>query len=403
MSLNLLEHVAFAYQPIWGASRQLTGVRLRVRGLHPDSVDAGHLLELLGNAWSDQSPFLLVSFAEQGLLRQALVVSPVEGLWLEVPDVGDAPPPGWPEMLQRAQRMGHRLVQEAPLARARATPATGPGQHRYLLHLWPEQAAATRQVLDGHGGASPLLSGQLYRDLGQCRLAAHALDDRQAWGVIGWPEDDALQSHQRYGVPVDKRTLVRVQQALMREASMEVIERLIHQDAVLTFRVLRLVNSPVFGASREVTTVRQALMLLGLRRLRDWLLELMPGASGDRELLPVRLAMVLRGRLMQALMDAGVQHDLATDIYVTGLFSQLDRLTHEPLATALKRVPLNEAVTEALLHQRGPYAIYLELACRLEHFDELQRLPAFCEQAEFPLEQVNRALLRTLAQWRNSL
>ena len=47
MSLNLLEHVAFAYQPIWGASRQLTGVRLRVRALAPDSVDAVHLLELL--------------------------------------------------------------------------------------------------------------------------------------------------------------------------------------------------------------------------------------------------------------------------------------------------------------------------------------------------------------------
>jgi hypothetical protein len=70
MSLNLLEHVAFAYQPVWGASRQLIGVRLRVRALAPDSVDAAHLLELLANAWSGQAPFLLVSFVEQSLLRQ---------------------------------------------------------------------------------------------------------------------------------------------------------------------------------------------------------------------------------------------------------------------------------------------------------------------------------------------
>ncbi|NIC43656.1 HDOD domain-containing protein [Aquabacterium sp. A08] len=402
MSLNLLEHVAFAYQPIWGASRQLTGVRLRVRALAPDSVDAVHLLELLANAWSDQAPFLLVSFVEQSLLRQALVVSPHDNLWLEIPDFGDTPPPGLPEAVARAHRMGHRLVQDAPLARARPLPATGPGVHRYLLHLWPEQVVQAQQAL-AQAGRSPLLSGQLYRDLGQRTLAVHALDQRQAWGVVGWPEDDVLRDHARYGVPVDKLTLVRVQQALMREASMEVIERLIHQDAVLTFRMLRLVNSPVFGASREVTTIRQALMLLGQRRLRDWLLELMPGAAADRELLPVRLAMVLRGRLMEHLMDAGVQHDLATEIYVTGLFSRLDRLTQEPLTTTLRRVPLSEPMTDALLRQSGPYFPYFDIAQRLERFDEVQRLPAVCEAAGFPLEQVNRALLRTLAHWRNSL
>ncbi|WP_101047101.1 HDOD domain-containing protein [Macromonas nakdongensis] len=402
MSLNLLEHVAFAYQPVWGASRQLIGVRLRVRALAPDSVDAAHLLELLANAWSGQAPFLLVSFVEQSLLRQALVVTPHDHLWLEIPDFGDTPPPGLPEALARAQRMGHRLVQDAPLARARPTPATGPGAHRHLLHLWPEQVTQALQAAEQHG-RSPLLTGQLYRDLNQRRLAVHALDERQAWGVLGWPEDDVLREHQRHGVPVDKLTLVRVQQALMREASMEVIERLIHQDAVLTFRMLRLVNSPVFGASREVSTVRQALMLLGQRRLRDWLLELMPGASADRELLPVRLAMVLRGSLMEHLMNAGVQHDLATEIYVTGLFSRLDRLTHEPLATTLRRVPLSEPMTDALLRQTGPYFPYFDLARRLEHDDEVQRLPAVCEAYGFPLEQLNRALLRTLAQWRNSL
>jgi c-di-GMP-related signal transduction protein len=261
----------------------------------------------------------------------------------------------------------------------------------------------TQQAIARQGQGSPVLAGQLYRDLGTRALVQHCLDNRQAWGVCGWPEDDVLRDHHRYGVPVDKRTLVRVQQALMREASMDVIEGLIHQDAVLTYRVLRLVNSPVFGATRQVTTVRQALMLLGQRRLSDWLLELMPGSSADRELLPVRLALVLRGRVMQALMDAGVQHDLATEIYLTGLFSRLDVLTQEPLAAALKRVPLSEPVAEALLRQSGPYAHYLDIACRLESFDQVQRLPAVCETAGFPLDQVNGGLLRTLAQWRNSL
>ena len=403
MSLNLLEHVAFAYQPIWGSTRQLMGVRLRVRALNTEAVDAAHLLEWLSNEWSEQSPTLVVSFVDQVLLRQALVMTPQDGVWLEIPDFGELEPPGMVDMLARARRLGHRLLQDAPLARARPMAATGRGEHRYLLRLWPEQVSQALQTVSAQGQGSPVLAGQLYRDLGLRALVQHCLDDRKAWGICGWPEQDVLRQHQRYGVPVDKRTLVRVQQALMREASMEVVEHLIHQDAVLTYRVLRLVNSPVFGASREVTTVRQALMLLGQRRLSEWLLELMPGSSPDRELLPVRLGMVLRGRVMEALMDAGVQHELATEIYVTGLLSRLDELTQEPLAVALKRVPLSEPVAEALLRQTGPYYPYLDIARRLEVFDEVHRLPAACEAAGFPLESVNRALLHALAHWRNAL
>ncbi|WP_180682460.1 HDOD domain-containing protein [Tepidicella baoligensis] len=407
MALNLLEHVAFAYQPIWGRTRQLIGVRLRVRVVNPESVSAAQLLHLLSEELSADSPFVLVSFAEAGFLREALSVNPHEHIWLELPDFGDDVPPGLLETVAYAHRMGHRLVQDAPLARAKPLPSIGQGVHRYLLHLWPEQASqalhAARHMREGAAAHSPVLAEQLYRGIGQRELAMHCLDDCGAWGLCGWPVDDVLIPYQRYGVPVDKLTLVRVQQALMRQSSMEVVEDLIHQDAVLTFRTLRLVNSPVFGTSREVTTVRQALMLLGQRRLRDWLLELMPGASGDRELLPVRLGLVLRARLMEHLMEAGLQRDLRTEIYVTGLFSMLGQLMNEPLSSALRRIPVSEAMGDALLREAGPYHTYLDIARRMERFDELQHLPGLCDAAAFPIDHVNRSLIRTIAGWRNTL
>lgn len=407
MALNILEHVAIAYQPIWGNRRQLIGARLRVRAVHPESVNAPLLLKFISDELTAESPFLVVSFSEAGFLREALSVSPHDHIWLELPDFGENIPSGLMEAVARSLRMGHRLVQEAPLARARPLPESKAGAHRYLLHLWPEQAtqalAAARAQAEGAASNSPIMREQLYRGIGQRDLAAHCLDHRSAWGVCGWPMDDVLRRYAQHGVPVDKRTLVRIQQALMREASMEVIEDLIQQDAVLTFRMLRVVNSPVFGASREVTTVRQALMLLGQTRLRNWLLDLMPGASADLDLLPVRLALVLRARLMQQLMEAGRQRDLNTEIYVTGLFSQLDRLMQEDLRTVLGRIPVSESMRDALLKEAGPYFTYLEVARHMEHFESLSHLPAFCEAASFPLDHVNRSLIRTLANWRNSL
>lgn len=407
MALNILEHVAIAYEPIWGNRRQLIGARLRVRAVHPESVNAPLLLKFISDELTAESPFLVVSFSEAGFLREALSVSPHDHIWLELPDWGEKISSGLIEAVAKALRMGHRMVQEAPLDRARPLPVSKVGEHRYLLNLRPEQTVqalhAARSLAGGVPASSPIMREQLYRGIGQRDLAAHCLDHRSAWGLCGWPVDDVLRRYAQHGVPVDKRTLVRVQQALMREASMEVIEDLIHQDVVLTFRMLRLANSPVFGASREVTTVRQALMLLGQMRLRNWLLDLMPGASADQELLPVRLALVLRARLMQQLMEAGRQRDLNTEIYVTGLFSQLDRLMQEDLPAVLGRIPVSESMRDALLKEAGSYHTYLAVARYTEHFESLSQLPAFCLASSFPLDHVNRSLIRTLANWRNSL
>ena len=406
MAFNILEHVTFAYQPIWGSKRQLTGARLRVRALHPDSVDAAHLLEVLENEWSHDAPYLLVSFTEQTQLLQALAFNPHDSIWLELPDFGEYTPPQVVQAVALARRVGHRLVQRAPLARARPMGnGTGAKNFRYLLDLWPEQVAQAMVSVQqkGQTGAqqTPLLPEQLYHRLGTRALAAHVLDDAKGWGVCGWPAEDVLKAHQRYGVPVDRRTLVRVQQALMHGSSMDAVEHLIHQDAVLTHRVLRLVNSPLFGSTRQVETVRQALFLLGQTRLRDWLLELMPGSATDVDLFPVRQSLVLRGKLMAQLMNAGAQNNLATEIYVTGLFSGLAQLTNEPLGVALGRVPVADAVSDALLRQSGPYHVYLDIARRMEDPEQVERLSAVCAEADFPLDQVNRALLRTLSQWRN--
>lgn len=425
MAFNILEHVALAYQPVWGSNRQLVGVRLQVRALNPESVDAAHLLHWLETEWFDESPRLLVSFADTELLQQALGLTPQPSIWLELPAWQDDLPADWGHSVALALSHGHVLVQNATLAQAKLGLSRGRGPERYVLQLQADQieqalqAAQQSQAMaagqlpraDASGMGqqrpglvrSPVLANQLYQHVTTRALAAHCLDEQRAWGMCGWPMLDTLEPYRLHGVPVDRLTLVRVQQALLHERPMDVVENLILQDPVLTYRVLQLVNSSVFGASREVNTIRQALMLLGQKILRDWLLELMPGASSDRDLVPVRQTMVLRAQLMTYLMDAGAQAELGTEIYVTGLFSQLHLLLHEPPLKMLQRLPIPERMVDALLRHSGPYFAYLDLARRLEQFQTPERVLGACEEYQFPLDTVNRALLRMLARWRNQL
>lgn len=397
MAFNPLDHAVFTYQPIWGDGRRLVGVRLTIR-LLDQGVDAPHLLQLIADWWSADAPFLLVAFEEQRPLQHALAVPPPDHLWLELPDHGPRMPPAMLEALKQARQLGHRLVQNLPLARAHPVSAAVADHFRYLLHLWPEQADQALKAVRPED--SPVMPGQLYQGIGHRALAAHCLDVRQAWGIVGWPEQDTLGAYGMGDIGVDKTTLLKVQQALLREASMETVIGLIHSDVMLTYRLLKLVNSPALCGGREVSTVRQALMLLGERRFRDTLTQLLPAAVADANLQPVRQALVLRGQLMQNLMDAGAQQELATEIYLTGLFSELGAWLREPLEQALGRVPLSEPIVEALLQGSGPYGVYLDVARRLADASQSQQLPVVCAEEGFTLGQVNTALLRTLNRWR---
>lgn len=409
MSLNILSNVALAYEPVWGPSRQLEAVRLRVRTLHPESVDAAHLLGLLSEEWSAESPPLIVSFTERGLLNQALLLSPFDHIQLELPDLGPAPPPEFVQRIGPARKLGHRFVQQTPLARARpdATEGRGPPLG-CVMTLSPEEVQVVLQVVDRavNGGTgprvqSPVLREQMLEGITSRTVAAHCLDDRSAWGVSGWPVDDTLRAHRHHGVRPDRSTMVRLQQALMRDRPTDVVEDVIHHDPVLTFRVLRLVNSPVFGSTRQVETIRQAILLLGQRALSNWLMEQLPGASPEKDLIPVRHGMVLRARFMTTLMDPGPQAELRAEVYVAGLFSQLDLMTHEPLAKTLARVPLSERITSSLLREDGPYKAYIDIARSVEGFEQGDAVVSLCRLYGFPLDDVNRAIIRTLAHWRN--
>lgn len=405
MSLNLLDHLALAYQPIWGRERQLLAVRLRVRALHLESVDAGHFMQLLHAEREPGSPPLLLSFVDRALVLQALEMSPMDGLWIELPDEGSQVASDMRERVALARRMGHRLVQCAPLARADA----GPQAPTHLLRLWPEDVAQALRAAAEHRtpGAlsprieSPVLPGQLYEQVGSSSLATHCLDDRRALGICEWPIDDCLHQHRHQPIGCDLGVLRQVLKALESDLPLDEIEDRIYFDPVLTYRMLRMVNSVQVGSGREITTIRHALMMMGMGRVRDWLQEQMASAADEANLRPVRQSLVLRARLMDHLVDAGPEHDLRAEVHVTGLFSRVDGLLQEPLADALERLPLPGRVRDALIHHHGPYVAYLDVARHMEDPQAMGDLPVVCHAHSFRLDDVNRALIRTLCHERH--
>jgi c-di-GMP phosphodiesterase len=138
------------------------------------------------------------------------------------------------------------------------------------------------------------------------------------------------------------------------------LEDVIASDPVLTFQLLRLVNSAGIGM-QGVGSIGQALRLIGRAAFLRWLAVAVAAvrrsANGvDQEL--VRQA-VERGRLLEQL-ESGPR-DGGT-LFLVGLFSLLDGVFRIPLPEILSRVALSPEANDALLERSGPYAIAISFA-----------------------------------------
>ena len=138
------------------------------------------------------------------------------------------------------------------------------------------------------------------------------------------------------------------------------LEEAVSTDAVLTFQLLRLVNSAALGG-KGVSSIGHALRIIGRNQFLRWLALAIAASRGatngvDQQL--VRQA-VERGRLLEQLGGKG--RDAGT-LFLVGLFSLMDAVFKMPLHDIVARVALGDEAKAALLDRTGPYAKALAFA-----------------------------------------
>lgn len=147
------------------------------------------------------------------------------------------------------------------------------------------------------------------------------------------------------------------------QSELSEVQGVIQRSVSLSYRLLRYVNSAAFNLPREISSIAQATVVLGQRRLRDMvtLLALTGIKDKPEELTRTLLA---RARLCASLAPPGRGN--GDTAFTVGLFSGLDALMDRPLAELLADLPLAEETRLAILEQRGPLGQVLVAALALE-------------------------------------
>ncbi len=171
------------------------------------------------------------------------------------------------------------------------------------------------------------------------------------------------------------------------------LEALIKQEASLCYRLLRYLNSAVFGFAREIRSVRHALSMLGEGEIRRWIsLAATVGAGQQRpaELLQTALVRAHFCELVSGQLQRG-----ETDYFLLGLLSLLDAILGVPMDTLLQRVPVDREIKAALLGMPSRLRPLYDLMLAQENGD-WGKCAEIADRFHIPEQEIAEAYLKSI-------
>lgn len=150
------------------------------------------------------------------------------------------------------------------------------------------------------------------------------------------------------------------------------LERLVKRDASLSHRVLRCLQSANWGLRHEVSSLKEALILLGIEPVRKWTaIWAVAGLGAGTPSEVVTLALV-RARMCEQLALTHWGPGAAAEYFLLGLCSLLDVLLQTHISVVIADLPLPASVHEALKGQPGRARSVLDCMQSYEQGDWLR-------------------------------
>jgi EAL and modified HD-GYP domain-containing signal transduction protein len=173
---------------------------------------------------------------------------------------------------------------------------------------------------------------------------------------------------QNRSVPANRLSHIEILR-LLHEDSIDLrkLTRQVKRDTSLTYRLLRLINSPLCAVRQEVCSVRAALIAVGeIAFRRVAMLAITSELNADQPEEVQRMAFV-RGRFCE--LAAGLCGLNSTEQYLLGLLSLLPAMLRLPMEELAPALPLREEIRQALGGMDLPESVALTWIVSHEHGD----------------------------------
>ncbi|WP_299195686.1 HDOD domain-containing protein [uncultured Amphritea sp.] len=173
------------------------------------------------------------------------------------------------------------------------------------------------------------------------------------------------------------------------------IEQVVKRDPQLAYKILRIVNSPLFNLIRKIENLGEAVVILGITELKRWCaLIAFSGEMGKPDELTRHTLIRARMCELMAATHAGLSESSA---FMMGIFAGLDALLDTPKEDILKQVVLSDALVAAIQFGDGDYG---ELLTTVDNYimGEWNFLPE-----SYPAQVLNQAYQDSICWVRDTL
>lgn len=190
----------------------------------------------------------------------------------------------------------------------------------------------------------------------RCRMLAEKVETREEFAQAKnagflyfqgyfFRKPELLQTKE---IPTNRLNCLRLLQAASRpDLEVREMEELIKSEASVCYRLLRYLNSAVFGMRSQVHSIRHALTLLGEREVRRWIRLVVTLTAAENKSSELVSCAMVRARFCEAV---GARVPLGdSDLFLMGLLSMIDAILELPMIVVLEHIPLDHETRAVLL------------------------------------------------------
>lgn len=135
------------------------------------------------------------------------------------------------------------------------------------------------------------------------------------------------------------------------ELDFKKLESIIKQDVSLSYKLLKFINSSIFGFKTKISSLQHALSLLGQKELTKWISLIALKSVADDKPGELILNSLIRACFAEKLSLAKMSKQSASDAFLMGMLSHIDVLLDRPLNAILAEISLDETIKRALLEK----------------------------------------------------
>src|SRR5271163_2126003 len=369
-ALNLRRARFLARQPILNVRQEVVAYELLFRtgwenAFSGDADDSTRqMLDnilVVGAQWLSSNTLVFVNCTREALVRHLVTLLPPPHTVLEVLETV-TPDAEVIAACRKLKDMGYRLALDDFLSRDGMGPLIEMADY-IKVDFRASGKEARRKIRSQLGGSQAALVAEKIEERGEFAIA---VDEGHKYFQGYFFSRPTILSREE--VPLNHMSSLRLLAALARSPlDHREIERLVLADAPICFRLMRLVNSPIYGMRDQIDSVRRALIVVGETEFRKLATVALAGSLGHQQPHALISLSLQRARFCELLAPHLDQDPI--EQYLMGLLSLLDAILQAPMSEIVDLLPLRPSVRSALLGEYNPTAVPLCIAKSFETGD----------------------------------